>query len=137
MNRGDVFILVSPKYIYIWTGSKSNRMERTAAIRVANELKNENSRFKLSVIVCDDGKEISQLSGDESVIFDRYLSFESKDAQMVKYSEGFDWTASDENFETTEREYVKLYRCHEKRDQIDIKYVKDGPLTRADLDSSV
>lgn len=136
MNRGDVFVLLTPKYIYVWTGAKSNRMERTAAIRIANDMKNEMSRFKLSVLVAFDGKETDQLAGQEYGTFDEYLPLAQKDT-MIEYADDFDWAKHDEQFEKKERQFVRLYRCQETKDQIDIKYVKDGPLNRPDLDSNV
>lgn len=135
MNNGDVFILIAPKHIYIWTGKTANRFERLAAVHIANELKNsELACFHLSVVILDDGQEDSQLSDAENVEFNRLLPLELKDDQ-IKSAEEFDWT-SDEKFETDERKFVHLYQCHESDGNIDIKSVKDGPLTRDDLNSN-
>ena len=135
INTGDVFLLVAPKYIFIWTGQKSNRFERLAAINIANELKNELARFHLSVVILDDGQESDQLSSEEHLEFNRLLPLELKDKQ-IKSSDEFDWS-SDEKFESNERQFVHLYRCKEEDGKIDIQSVKDGPLTREDLDSNV
>lgn len=134
MNTGDVFLLVAPKYIFVWTGSKSNRFERLAAIQIANELKYELARFHLSIVILDDGKESDQLAEAEHLEFNRLLPLEKKDG-LIKEATDDDIT-SDANFESSERTFVHLYRCKEEGDKIDILSVKDGPLTRSDLDSN-
>lgn len=135
MNNGDVFLLVVPKYIFVWTGKASNRFERLAAINTANELKNELARFHLSTVIIDDGQENDQLSDDESSAFNQLLPIADKEGKLKK-ADAADWT-SDEKFESSERQFVHLYRCKEISDQIHIGSVKDGPLSRADLDSNV
>lgn len=137
INNGDVFLLMVPNYLFVWTGAKSNRMERTAAIRIANELKSEFSRFHLSIVILDDGQEAEQLSGDEQQLFEQFLPLNRKDAEIIPFADEYDWIASDEKFESTERDMVRLYRCQEGANQIDIKYLKDGPLMQDDLDSNV
>ncbi|KAI2804260.1 hypothetical protein BLOT_003239 [Blomia tropicalis] len=134
INNGDVFLLVVPKYIFVWVGKSANHFERLSAINIANELKNELSRFHLSIVIVDDGQEAKQLSSNENTEFNRYLPLESKDSQ-IKPADEFDWT-SDEKFEKAERKFVHLYHCKEFDDKILIKSVKDGPLTRSDLDSN-
>ncbi|KAH9420072.1 hypothetical protein DERP_001907 [Dermatophagoides pteronyssinus] len=111
MNDGDVFILIVPKFIFVWTGKHSNRMERTTAIRVANDLKSQLNRFKLSTVILEDGKEVEQTSG-------------------------YDYAACDIKFEKHERSFVTLYKCFEGTETIDISFVKNGPLTRKDLDTN-
>lgn len=135
INNGDVFLLVVPKYIFVWVGKSANHFERLSAINIANELKNELSRFHLSIVIVDDGQEAKQLSSNENTEFNRYLPLESKDSQ-IKPADEFDWT-SDEKFEKAERKFVHLYHCKEFDDKILIKSIKDGPLTRSDLDSNV
>lgn len=135
MNTGDVFLLVVPKYIFVWTGSKSNRFERLAAIQIANELKYELARFHLSTVILDDGQESDQLAEGEHLEFNRLLPLEKKDAQIKQATD--DDITSDVNFESSERTFVHLYRCKEEGASIDIVSVKDGPLTHADLDSNV
>lgn len=134
LNTGDVFLLVAPKYIFVWTGSKSNRFERLAAINIANELKNELARFHLSIVILDDGQESDQLTEAEHLEFNRLLPLEKKDS-LIKQATDDDIT-SDANFESSERTFVHLYRCKEEGGKIDILSVKDGPLTRSDLDSN-
>lgn len=136
MNDGDVFLLVTPKFIYVWTGKKANYMERVAAIRLADEIKNENSKFHLKIIIVEDGKESEQLIGDEEVEFAKHLPLDRKDDELVKSTES-EWTESDASYETSKRELVHLYRCVESEFQIDIKSVKSGPLSKEDLDSNV
>ena len=140
MNNGDVFILIGKKHIFIWTGSKSNHMERVAAIRIANELKNELSRFKLNIVIVDDGKEAEQLGGEEQADFESFLKLEGKEADLRTCDgDKLDLSLSDEKFEKDESSMVKLYRCKEREDlsnQVEIGHVKDGPLSRDDLDSN-
>lgn len=135
MNNGDVFILVAPKHIYIWTGKNSNRMERFAAIKIADTLKDENSHFNLSIVIVDDEKESEQLVGDEETEFTSFLPLDAK--ATIQTADNIDWSINDENFEKMENTVLSLYRCIETEEQIDIKFVKDGPLVRGDLDSSV
>lgn len=135
MNEGDVFILVAPKRIFIWTGKNSNRMERFAAIKIADTLREENSRFNLSIVIVDDGKESEQLIGDEEVEFSAFLPLDKK--STLQTAANIDWSINDEAFEKLESTVLSLYRCIETEDQIDIKFAKDGPLSRSDLDSNV
>lgn len=137
MNNGDVFILMVPKFIFVWTGKFSNRMERTTAIRVANDLKSEFDRFKLSTVIFDDGKEIEQSSGAEYEAFNKHLPLDNKDGEITQFAKGFDWTAHDKEFENRERKFVSLHKCYEGTETIDITFVKNGPLARADLDTNV
>jgi len=87
------------------------------------------------VVIVDDGQE-DVMSGAETEAFNALLSLELKDSQ-IKTAEEYDaiWT-SDEKFEESERKFVHLYQCHESDGKINIKSVKDGPLTRADLNSN-
>ena len=105
-----------------------------AAIRIANELKNELARFHLKIVILDDGQESEQLADDEHLEFNRLLPLELKDEQM-KTATDFDWN-SDEQYESKGRQIVHLYRCKEEGGNINIESVKDGPLTRSDLDSN-
>ena len=130
-----MFLLIVPNYIFIWTGKKSNHFERLAAVRIANELKNELARFNLSIVILDDDQESEQLSNDESAAFNNLLPLESKN-DLIKSAEEIDWT-NDEIFETNERNVVHLYQCQETDGVINIESVKDGPLTRDDLNSNV
>lgn len=135
MNNGDVFILVAPKHIYIWTGKNSNRMERFAAIKIADTLKDENSHFNLSIVIVDDEQEAEQLVGEEDTEFNAFLPLADK--ATIQTASNIDWSINDENFEKMENTVLSLYRCIETDEQIDIKFVKDGPLARTDLDSNV
>lgn len=137
MNNGDVFILLVPNFVFVWTGKHSNRMERTTAIRVANDLKSELNRFKLSSVILEDGKEVEQTSGAEYDAFNKALSLDKKDIDLKQMPKGYDYAASDKSFESHERSFVTLYKCFEGTETIDISFVKNGPLSRADLDTNV
>ncbi|KAI7694632.1 hypothetical protein SSS_01714 [Sarcoptes scabiei] len=136
MNNGDVFLLMVPKFIFIWTGKNSNRLERTTAVRVAQDLKSEFDRFKLQTVILDDGQEVEQTSGAEYDAFNRHLPLDDKDKDLKKFEKGFDWAAHDKEYETRERQFVILHKCFEGTDTIDINFVKNGPLSRADLDTN-
>ncbi|KAH7637899.1 actin depolymerizing venom protein gelsolin 1 isoform X1 [Dermatophagoides farinae] len=136
MNNGDVFILLVPNFVFVWTGKHSNRMERTTAIRVANDLKSELNRFKLSSVILEDGKEVEQTSGAEYDAFNKALSLDKKDIDLKQMPKGYDYAASDKSFESHERSFVTLYKCFEGTETIDISFVKNGPLSRADLDTN-
>lgn len=136
MNNGDVFILMVPGFIFTWIGKYSNLMERTTASRVSADLKHDFDRFKLASCILEDGKEIEQSSGKEYDAFNKALPLDKKDDEIKEYRKTFDWTGSDKEHEKKERTMVTLHKCFEGLETIDITFLKNGPLTREDLDSN-
>lgn len=57
MNEGDVFVLDCRNVIYVWNGSKANRLEKARGIDIANRIKNKERGGNATVIVVNEEPE--------------------------------------------------------------------------------
>lgn len=135
MTNSDCYILLTSSVIFVWFGAKSNRMEQLATLHMADSLSQELTPVaNLSVVELIDGNEPEQLKPEDYSIFDRYLPLGKKEALHIDVVPN--WSVHHEDFGKHEKEFVQLYRCQRNNEnKFEVKFVKDGPLTRADLDS--
>jgi hypothetical protein len=130
-NDGDIFLLATGKYIFVWIGKKANRFEKIHAIRIAEELKGEHSHYCEKIVIVEDGNELSDLSSEELSAFEQLLPLDKK--VVDKASEKDD----DSKYEQFERSDLTLYRCNDDNGKLSVIRVKNGPLLQTDLDSNV
>ena len=130
-NDGDIFILATGKYIFVWTGKHANNMEKVAAIRIAEQIKAEHSHYCESIVIVDDNEEVLDMSAEELKAFEQYLPLSKKCV------DSYDPQEDEDKFTASERADVVLYRCQEEKGVLNIIKVKNGPLARSDLDSNV
>lgn len=136
MTDNDCYILLTLKNIFVWFGTKSNRMERLVSLKIADQLSSMATDVDLPVIEVPDGEEADRLSADELADFGCYLPLNRKESlQTIDVLSNLATKA--ETFGKLENNFVHLYRCLQQEDgQIEVRYVKDGPLKRMDLDSN-
>ncbi|KAG8434871.1 hypothetical protein GDO86_013000 [Hymenochirus boettgeri] len=60
-NKGDCFILDTGKYIYVWSGSKSNMLERNRARDLANQIRDSERRGAAKVEIIQEGEEPEEM----------------------------------------------------------------------------
>jgi hypothetical protein len=66
LNKGDVFILDAYNKLYVWTGSKANRMEVAKGVDVANRIRDKERKTRATVVSLaedDENEEFWQLLG--------------------------------------------------------------------------
>ena len=130
-NDGDIFILATGKYLFLWTGKYANNMEKVKAIRIAEAIKAEHSHYCESIVIVDDGEEQMELDAEELKAFEQYLPLDKKSVDK------YDPKEDEIKYEMRERADVVLYRCQEQNGSLSLSKVKNGPLVRSDLDSNV
>ncbi len=130
-NDGDIFILATGKYIFLWTGKHANNMEKVQGIKVAEALKAEHGHYCESIVIVDDGEEMMDTSAEEFKAFEEFLPLDKK------VVDSYDPKQNETKYETEERAQVVLYRCNEENGSIKVTKVKNGPLFKKDLDSNV
>ena len=130
LNDGDVFILDAGQYVFIWTGSFANNMEKIQAIKVAQQLKSEHSPDCKAVVIVEDGNE-SDLNDDERQVFDKFLPIDQKSVKSHTQM------PNDSTLEMTQRSEVILYRCSDEDQTLKVSKVKSGPLEQKDLNPMV
>ncbi|KAM4636552.1 macrophage-capping protein-like isoform 1-T2 [Discoglossus pictus] len=60
-NKGDCFILDTGKFIYVWSGSQSNMMERNRARDLANQIRDSERRGSAKVEIIQEGEEPEEM----------------------------------------------------------------------------
>ncbi|XP_056387046.1 macrophage-capping protein isoform X2 [Hyla sarda] len=60
-NTGDCFILDTGKFIYVWSGSQSNMMERNRARDMANQIRDIERRGAAKVEIIQEGEEPEEM----------------------------------------------------------------------------
>ncbi|XP_075073404.1 macrophage-capping protein [Mixophyes fleayi] len=60
-NTGDCFILDTGKFIYVWSGSNSNMMERNRARDLANQIRDSERRGAAKVEIIQEGEEPEEM----------------------------------------------------------------------------
>jgi hypothetical protein len=61
MNHGDIFVVDDDVKIWVWSGSKSNRLERGKALDTTTRLRDERmNRVKAEIIQIQDGRETEE-----------------------------------------------------------------------------
>ncbi|XP_068111719.1 macrophage-capping protein [Hyperolius riggenbachi] len=60
-NTGDCFILDTGKFIYVWSGSQSNMMERNRARDIASQIRDSERRGAAKVEIIQEGEEPEEM----------------------------------------------------------------------------
>ncbi|KAM9324958.1 macrophage-capping protein [Gastrophryne carolinensis] len=60
-NTGDCFILDTGKFIYVWSGSQSNMLERNRARDVANQIRDNERHGAAKVEIIQEGEETEEM----------------------------------------------------------------------------
>lgn len=130
LNHGDIFVVDDDVKIWVWAGSKSNRLERGKALDTTTRLRDERmNRVKAEIIQIQDGRESEE--------FWKLLGVSGKDAspqnQIKSEADGGD----DEQFENAALADDKLYKVSEESGSPAVAQVqRDQPLHRDMLEAN-
>ncbi|XP_018568811.1 advillin-like, partial [Anoplophora glabripennis] len=121
-NSSDVFIIHTPKNIFVWIGRAANAIKKLHATKISTDLKDE---YKVNnIIFLDDGYE-KTLSDDMRKEFSKYLPLEKR-MILPENQDG------DENG-NYQRSSIKLYKCSENNGKYRVAEVGVGPFHPSDL----
>ena len=121
MNEGDVFILDAGRKIFQWNGKTASRVEKTKALEVTKQLRDQERGGNAKITIIESGK------GDDSAFWETFgVAKPSKIA-----AEG----ADDEEHQRAQAASIKLYRVSDGSGKVVVQEVETRPLTQALLDT--
>lgn len=85
-NTGDCFILDTGKFIYVWSGSQSNMMEKNRARDLANQIRDSERRGAAKVEIIQEGEEpeeMIQILGKRPVQLKEGSTQDDKEADKI------------------------------------------------------
>ncbi|XP_074029921.1 villin like protein quail isoform X3 [Leptinotarsa decemlineata] len=121
-TSSDIFLILTLKNIFIWTGRASDAGEKLHAVKIAVDMKEEHKIN--NIIFVDDGYE-KTLQDDIKKELSKYLPLEKR-LILPEIREG------DVNG-NYQRSLMKLYKCSENNGKYRVVEIKSGPFQQNDL----
>eukprot|EP00033_Pygsuia_biforma_P000337 GCRY01000410.1.p1 GENE.GCRY01000410.1~~GCRY01000410.1.p1 ORF type:complete len:799 (+),score=281.68 GCRY01000410.1:122-2518(+) len=119
LNKGDVFILDCGLKIYQWNGPEANRMEKAKGLDVALKIRDQERGGRAEIVIVEDDTE----------------DFWTELGGKGKVAEA-DEAGSDEQFEKSSKEALKLFRVCDESGTLEVTQVGSHPLTKEMLDTN-
>ncbi|KAG5887879.1 hypothetical protein JTB14_015531 [Gonioctena quinquepunctata] len=121
-TSSDIFLISTPKNIFMWTGRAADAVEKLHAVKIALDIKEEHKIP--NIVFVDDGYE-KTLQDNIRGEFNKYLPLEKR-LILPENHEG------DENG-NYQRSSMKLYRCSENNGKYRVVEIKNSPFQQNDL----
>jgi hypothetical protein len=124
MNSGDVFILDAGRFIYQWNGKAASNVEKTKALEVTKQIRDQERGGNAAIAIIDEGKDDDK---------DFWLKFGCSKPTKIKTAEQ---GGDDEKHARDASAAIKLYKVSNARGSIEISEIETKPLKKELLDTN-